>query len=106
MAILRTEPEHDGRGEIREVESYYRGAIEQAQSFLYLENQDLTTHAIGTALERSLRQKQGPEIVLVPPKRCPDWETVGLALLALGCARAVLVIGKRWLFKQDEAQNA
>lgn len=80
VAILRTEPEHDGHGEIREVEHFYCAAIEQAESFIYIENQYLTAHVIGSALERSLRQQQGPEIVLVQPKQCPGWleqETMG-----------------------------
>lgn len=81
VAILRTEPQHDGRKELRQVEDFYCAAIEQAQSFLYIENQYLTSQTIGMALERSLRQKQGPEIVLVQPKRCPGWleqETMGV----------------------------
>lgn len=80
VAILRTEPEHDGRAEIREVERFYCAAIEQARSSIYIENQYLTSHRIGSALEQSLRRQQGPEIVLVQPKRCPGWleqETMG-----------------------------
>lgn len=80
VAILRTEPKHDGRAEIREVERFYCAAIELAESSIYIENQYLTSHMIGSALKRSLRQQQGPEIVLVQPKHCPGWleqETMG-----------------------------
>ncbi len=81
LAILRTIPAYAGDPEIREVERFYLQAIEQAEKFLYLENQYLTSHRIGSALEQSLRQPTGPEIVLVLPRQCPGWleeETMGV----------------------------
>ena len=81
LAILRTLPAYAGEPEIREVERFYLQAIEQAEQFLYLENQYLTSHRIASALEDSLRQPQGPEIVIVLPRRCPGWleqETMGV----------------------------
>ncbi len=80
LAILRTEPEHDGRAEVREIEAFYLDAIDQAKSFIYMENQYLSSHAIGRTLEKSLHQSEGPEIVLVLPRKCPGWleeETMG-----------------------------
>lgn len=81
LAILRTMPAYAGEPEIREIERFYLQAIEQAEKWLYLENQYLTSHRIGTALENSLRQSQGPEIVLVVPRHCSGWleeETMGV----------------------------
>jgi phosphatidylserine/phosphatidylglycerophosphate/cardiolipin synthase-like enzyme/uncharacterized membrane protein YdjX (TVP38/TMEM64 family) len=81
LAILRTMPAYAGEPEIREVERFYLQAIEQAEKVLYLENQYLSSHRIGSALEDSLRQPQGPEIVLVLPRHCPGWleeETMGV----------------------------
>lgn len=81
LAILRTMPAYAGEPEIREVERFYLQAIEQAEKFIYLENQYLTSHRIGSALEHSLRQPQGPEIVVVLPRHCPGWleeETMGV----------------------------
>ncbi|HEY5674651.1 MAG TPA: VTT domain-containing protein, partial [Malonomonas sp.] len=81
LAILRTMPAYAGDPEVREIERFYLQAIEQAEKFLYLENQYLTSHRIGSALEVSLRQPQGPEIVLVLPRHCPGWleeETMGV----------------------------
>ncbi len=81
LAILRTMPAYAGEPEIREIETFYLQAIEQAEKFLYLENQYLTSHRIGSALEESLRQSQGPEIVLVLPRHCSGWleeETMGV----------------------------
>ncbi len=80
LAILRTEPEHNGRAEVREIEAFYLDAINQAKSFIYMENQYLSSHAIGRALEKSLHQQEGPEIVLVLPRKFPGWleeETMG-----------------------------
>jgi phosphatidylserine/phosphatidylglycerophosphate/cardiolipin synthase-like enzyme/uncharacterized membrane protein YdjX (TVP38/TMEM64 family) len=80
LALLRTEPEHDGRAEIREIETFYLNAIDQAEFFIYMENQYLSSHAIGRALEKSLQQAAGPEVVLVLPQKCPGWleeETMG-----------------------------
>jgi phosphatidylserine/phosphatidylglycerophosphate/cardiolipin synthase-like enzyme/uncharacterized membrane protein YdjX (TVP38/TMEM64 family) len=81
LAILRTMPAYAGDPEIREVETFYLQAIEQAETFLYLENQYLTSHRIGNALGDSLRQPHGPEIVLVLPRHCSGWleeETMGV----------------------------
>jgi phosphatidylserine/phosphatidylglycerophosphate/cardiolipin synthase-like enzyme/uncharacterized membrane protein YdjX (TVP38/TMEM64 family) len=80
LAILRTEPDYDGREELREIETFYLDAISQAKSYIYMENQYLSSHAIGTALEKTLRQAQGPEVVMVLPRHCPGWleeETMG-----------------------------
>ena len=80
LAILRTEPEYDGRDEIREIERFYLDAIGQAESFIYMENQYFSSHVIGRALEESLSQAEGPEVVVVLPRHCPGWleeETMG-----------------------------
>jgi len=81
LAILRTMPAYVGEPEIREIEQFYLQAIAAAERFLYLENQYLSSQRIGSALEQSLRQEEGPEIVLVLPRHCPGWleeETMGI----------------------------
>ncbi|WP_459860182.1 VTT domain-containing protein [Desulfuromonas carbonis] len=80
LAILRTEPAYDGQAEVREIETFYRDAVTRAESFIYMENQYLSSHAICAALEESLQQAEGPEVVLVLPRKCPGWleeETMG-----------------------------
>ncbi len=80
VAILRTEPKYDGQPEVREIERFYCEAIDHAARFIYMENQYLTSHVIGTALENSLSKKDGPEILIVLPRSCSGWletETMG-----------------------------
>ena len=80
IAILRTLPEYDGMYEIREIEEFYLNAINQAKSSIYIENQYLTSHIIGTALEKSLGKKEGPEVLIVLPRNGSGWleeETMG-----------------------------
>ncbi len=81
LTILRTMPAYAGDPEYREIEHFYLQAILKAEKFLYLENQYLTSHRIGSALEESLRQPQGPQIVLVLPRHSSGWleeETMGV----------------------------
>lgn len=86
VAILRTLPAYDAQSEVREIEEFYVQAIEQTEQYLYLENQYLTSHRIAMALENSLRQPQGPELVIVLPRHCPGWleeETMGILRMRL-----------------------
>jgi phospholipase D1/2 len=70
IAIARTEPCHDGRSEVREVENAYLDSIAAAQRFIYAETQYLTSESIRIAIARRLSEPDGPEIVLVTPKEC------------------------------------
>lgn len=80
VAILRAAPEHDGMPEVREIERFYVDAIAQAENSVYIENQYLTSHIIGTAIEKSLQKAKGPEFLIVLPCECSGWleeETMG-----------------------------
>ncbi|MEJ2469854.1 MAG: VTT domain-containing protein [Desulfuromonadales bacterium] len=80
VAILRTLPEHAGQDEIREIENFYQEAIAAAKTLIYIENQYLTSHRIGSALEKVLGLDKGPDVLLVLPKTCSGWleqETMG-----------------------------
>jgi phospholipase D1/2 len=65
VAIVRTDPGHKGREEVREVEALYLDTIASAQRFIYIENQFLTSFSVGRAIAASLEKKDGPEIVIV-----------------------------------------
>jgi phospholipase D1/2 len=73
VGIARTEAAHQGREEIREVENLYCEAIAAARRYIYIENQYFTSVKIGNALAARLQEKNGPEVVLVLPRRCPGW---------------------------------
>lgn len=73
IGISRTIPAHQDWQEVREVESLYLKAIASARKYIYIENQYLTSSAIGKALASRLQEKDCPEILIVLPKRSPGW---------------------------------
>jgi len=73
VAIARTEPAHEGHPEISEIRCLWLDAIAAARRSLYIENQYLTAGIIVEALERRLASPEGPDIVIVLPKRCHGW---------------------------------
>ena len=73
VGIARTEAAHQRREEIREVEKLYCEAIAAASRYIYIENQYFTSAKIGDALAARLQEKDGPEVVLLLPRRCPGW---------------------------------
>jgi phospholipase D1/2 len=81
VALVRTRPAQDGGGEVREVEQLYLDAIAAARRSVYVENQYLTSARVVRALCERLAETDGPEILLVLPRRCAGWleqRTVGL----------------------------
>ncbi|MGD9338365.1 MAG: VTT domain-containing protein, partial [Syntrophobacterales bacterium] len=73
VGISRTESAHEGREEIREVENLYYDSISAANRYIYIENQYFTSEKIANALATRLQEEDGPEVVLVLPRRCPGW---------------------------------
>jgi len=69
VGIARTLPELDRRPEVREVEALNLAAIAAARHTLYLENQYLAARRTIDALVARLRERDGPEIVIVLPRR-------------------------------------
>ena len=57
----------------REVESLYKDLIASANRSIYIENQYFTSGLIADALAERLREKNGPEIVIVLPHRTSGW---------------------------------
>jgi phospholipase D1/2 len=81
VALVRTRPPHEGHDEVREVERLYLDAIAAARRSIYIENQYLTSARVVRALCERLGEREGPEIVLVLPRRSPGWleqRTIGL----------------------------
>ena len=73
VAIARTMPLYRGHPEIREVERLYLDMIRAARRYIYIENQYLSSYRIGEALQASLSEDVGPEIVIVLPKQTGGW---------------------------------
>jgi phosphatidylserine/phosphatidylglycerophosphate/cardiolipin synthase-like enzyme len=69
VGIARTMPELDGRDEAREAEALNLAAIAAARHTIYLENQYLAARRIVDALAARLREADGPEVVVVLPRR-------------------------------------
>lgn len=73
VGIARTMGQHRGRAEVAEIERLYCDIIAAAHRYIYIENQYLTSAAVGDALASRLKEKQGPEIVIVQPKSKAGW---------------------------------
>ena len=69
VGVARTSPQLRDRAEIREIEALNLAAIDAAQHTIYLENQYLAARVLVEALIRRLREPDGPEIVIVLPRR-------------------------------------
>ena len=69
VGIARTLPELEGRDEVREVEALNLAAIAAARDTIYLENQYLAARRMVEALAARLREADGPEVIIVLPRR-------------------------------------
>jgi phosphatidylserine/phosphatidylglycerophosphate/cardiolipin synthase-like enzyme len=69
IGIARTMPTFNRRSEVREVEALNLAAIAAARHTIYLENQYLAARQVVEALAARLKEHDGPEIVVVLPRR-------------------------------------
>ncbi|MFL5303892.1 MAG: VTT domain-containing protein [Polyangia bacterium] len=87
IGIARTLPERDTLPAVTEVVDLTRDMIAAAQRWIYIENQYLTSAAVGSMLARSLGQEHGPEVVIVLPREEHGW----LEQSSMGILRARLL---------------
>lgn len=87
VAIARTWPKTAEMPETREIEALYLAAIAAARHTIYLESQYFAAPRIASAIAARLTEAQGPEIIIVNPKRADGW----LEEEAMGSARAMLL---------------
>lgn len=73
VGVARTIPAFKGHPEVREVERLFLDAVASARTTIYIENQYLTSHTFGKALQERLREEDGPEVVIVLPRRSSGW---------------------------------
>ena len=68
VAIARTEPPYDGEPMADEIEVLTLDAIAAARHVVYLESQYFAAESVCEAIERRLREPDGPEVVIVNPR--------------------------------------
>lgn len=73
IGISRTRAQHDGRGEVREIEQLLLDQIAAAKNFIYSENQYFTSPKIAEAITKRLLETDPPEIVFVQPDAADGW---------------------------------
>ena len=74
VAIARTKSAMSPReASVREIEKLTLEAIGGARRTIYIENQYLTSSAVGRALGERLADPEGPEVILVLPKDQGGW---------------------------------
>ena len=87
VGIARTMPAFRDAPAVQEVSACALAAIASARRFIYIENQYLTSAAVGAALARRLVEPDGPEIVAVLPREEHGW----LEQNSMGLMRARLL---------------
>ena len=87
IGISRTQPQHDGQQEAREIEALYLASIRGARDAIYIESQYLASHEIGDALDNRLRETGGPEVVVINPCSTEGW----LEEKAMSTARGLMI---------------
>lgn len=73
VGIARTRAAHGNHREVTEIEALFVEQIAAARQFVYIENQYLTSRAIGEAIARRLVEADPPEIVIVHPESGDGW---------------------------------
>jgi phospholipase D1/2 len=73
VAIARTEPAFNGQPGAPEIRHLHFDMIAAARRHLYMENQYFSSSAIAHALAQRLREPDGPEVVVVSPRRESGW---------------------------------
>ena len=68
VAIARTAPRYGGDPLVNEIEHLYLALIASAKRHIYMESQYLAAGSLCEALEKRLREPDGPEIVVINPQ--------------------------------------
>src|SRR4029079_8823803 len=87
IGIARTMPAFRDAPPVQEVSACALASTAAARRFIYIENQYLTSAAVGAALARRLTEPDGPEIVAVLPREEHGW----LEQNSMGLMRARLL---------------
>jgi len=99
VAVARTRGAYAGTGAVREIEALFVDMIARARRFVYVENQYFASRAVARAVAGRLAEPDGPEFVLVNPRRSHGWveeEVMGPARARLMRALARVDGGRRF----------
>ncbi len=89
VAIARTQPKLDDAAAVHEIESFYLDAIANAKDAIYWESQYFASRRLAEAMAVRLREKDGPDIVVLNPESADGFlesatmDTARARLLAL-----------------------
>ena len=73
VAIARTRGAHKSADPVREIEALYVDMIRRARRFVYAENQFFASRVVAEAIAERLAEPEGPEFVLVNPRKTEGW---------------------------------
>jgi phospholipase D1/2 len=73
VAISRTTPPYERQRGTYEIRQLHIDMIGAAQRYIYMENQYFSSSIIGAAIASRLREPDGPEAVVVAPRRESGW---------------------------------
>jgi phospholipase D1/2 len=73
VAIARTRGSYGEFEAVREIETLFLDSIQQAQRFVYAENQFFASRSIAEAICKRLAEPDGPEFVIVNPRIVDGW---------------------------------
>ena len=73
VAIARTRGATKGILPAREIEAQFLDMVAGARSFVYAENQFFASRTVAEAIAKRLAERDGPEFVLVNPRRTEGW---------------------------------
>lgn len=58
--------------DLRQIRQVYRDMLNEAREFIFIENQYFSSDEITDLLTRSLREKEGPELIILMSRELPD----------------------------------
>ena len=71
LARTRTSPDADVP-DLRQIRQVYLDLLSEAREFIFIENQYFSSDEITDLLSRTLREKEGPELIILMSRELPD----------------------------------
>lgn len=87
VGIARTIPQYRNTKEIKEIEALYLDIIKHAKKTIYCESQYFASRKIAEAIAKRLKEKNGPEIIIINPQSADGF----LESAAMDTARAHMI---------------